>query len=114
MNDSEVILLVGVICEDPAREAEFNTWYENVHIPEVCQAPGVKGARRYQISEPADGYPKYLAIYDIEGQDGLQQYEAYRKDQSQGKVSPFTSGPPFRVVWRRAYTRLRPGVSRKT
>jgi len=113
MGDSKVILLVGVNCEDPAREAEFNAWYDNVHLLEVCRAPGVKGASRYQISEPAEDSPKYLTIYEMEGQGGLEKYDAYRKEQSRGTVRPFTPGPPFRVVWRKAYSRLSPDASRE-
>jgi hypothetical protein len=107
MDESEVILLVGVNCVDPARETEFNDWYENVHLPEVCRAPGVKGADRYQIAAPAPDSPQYLAMYQLDGQQGLQDYTAYRQAQSQGKVPPFTAGPPLKVVWRTAYRRLR-------
>jgi hypothetical protein len=113
MDDPKVVLIVGVNCEDPVRDAEFNSWYENVHMVEVCRAPGVKSGTRYQITEPAEGYPKYLAMYEMKGQDGLEKYDAYRKDQAQGKVPPFTPGPPLRVIWRKAYRRLGPEVSRK-
>jgi hypothetical protein len=46
---------------------EYNDWYDNVHLGEVCQVPGVTGARRYDFA-PIDGAtPTHvgLAIYDL-------------------------------------------------
>jgi hypothetical protein len=54
----------------PGREDEFNTWYDEVHLPEVCAVPGFVGARRYRRSASADdGMPDYLAVYDIVAED---------------------------------------------
>ena len=103
MEDPKIVLFVGVSCEDPAREGELNVWYDNVHLPEVCRAPGVKRASRYEIVERSEGYPDYLTIYELETDDGLQKYETYRQEQSQGKAPRFTPGPPLKVIWRRAY-----------
>lgn len=47
------------------REAEYNDWYDNVHLPDVCAVPGFLGARRY---DPIGKGP-HVAIYDIEGDD---------------------------------------------
>lgn len=47
------------------REAEYNDWYDHVHLPDVCAVPGFLGGRRYA---PVDGGP-YVALYDIEGED---------------------------------------------
>jgi hypothetical protein len=49
---------------DPAREAEFNTWYEAVHIPALLACPGWLSARRYLSLE---GGPKYVAVYEVAG-----------------------------------------------
>ena len=54
---------------DPAREAEFNAWYDNTHVPDVLATPGYKRARRYVNREFRDGRGKYLAIYDIDTDD---------------------------------------------
>ncbi|GAA0936714.1 hypothetical protein [Actinocorallia libanotica] len=50
----------------PEREAEFNTWYEKVHMPEVCALPGFVSARRYAPLKAGD---PYVALYEIEGAD---------------------------------------------
>lgn len=59
---------------DPSREDEYNEWYDNVHLPEVCDIPGFVGARRYKLSEaglfPVDpAAPGYLAIYELDSED---------------------------------------------
>lgn len=45
-------------------EEEFNTWYDEEHIPEkVGRVPGFLRARRYKA---LDGRPNYMAIYELE------------------------------------------------
>lgn len=53
------------------REEDFNAWYQNVHLVELCAMPGVTGAQRYKLAAPLQGYDErpYLAIYDIECDD---------------------------------------------
>jgi hypothetical protein len=57
---------------DPARDDEFNRWYDEKHLPDVCAVPGIVGARRYRMLQP-DGagaaVPTYLAVYDLEADD---------------------------------------------
>jgi hypothetical protein len=55
------------------REAEFNDWYDKVHLKEVSAIPGVKSARRLklldtQVDEAARKH-RYAAIYEIEADD---------------------------------------------
>lgn len=75
---SNAILLVYTNC--PAeREAEFNRWYDEVHIPDLLrEVPGIEAARRYKLSGPApamqlrDGssaVAQYLAVYEITTDD---------------------------------------------
>ena len=55
---------------DPEREDEYNDWYTNAHLPEVCAVPGFVGARRYRVRGGADpSTPEYVAIYDIDCDD---------------------------------------------
>jgi hypothetical protein len=60
----------------PEREAEWNDWYDNVHLADVCAVPGVLSARRFVRSEtrsvldaPVAGGQRYLAVYEIETDD---------------------------------------------
>lgn len=35
---------------DPAHEAEFDDWYDNIHLPDVLNVPGVVAARRLKLA----------------------------------------------------------------
>lgn len=51
-------------------DAEFNDWYNKVHIPEILAQPGFRSARRFKAvaKVPGEGMPshRYLAIYAID------------------------------------------------
>ena len=52
-----------VTLEPPAPiEEEFNDWYDFEHIPERAGLPGFITAKRFTC---VDGWPRYLAIYDL-------------------------------------------------
>jgi hypothetical protein len=54
----------------PGREDEFNRWYDETHLPEVLQVPGLVAGRRYALIGPgAVDRPRFLAIYEIETED---------------------------------------------
>lgn len=50
-------------------EEEFNEWYDTEHIPEREAVPGILSAQRFVANE---GFPRYLALYDLESIDVLQ------------------------------------------
>ena len=48
---------------EPGREAEFNRWYDTVHIPDAVRLfPGCLGASRYRVVE-GDGSHQFIAVY---------------------------------------------------
>jgi hypothetical protein len=59
------ICYVASLPTSPEREAEYNDWYDNVHLPEVVACPGFVSGRRFGPAEP--GLP-YIAIYEIESE----------------------------------------------
>ncbi len=66
------IMVVKSAPADPAREDEYNDWYDNIHVPEICAVPGFVSARRYKVHGAAagdPGSPAYLAIYEIDADD---------------------------------------------
>jgi len=63
------IRVVETNCTDAAREAEFNEWYNKVHLPDMLETPGIIKATRYEDIEPSEGQGKFLAIYEIETDD---------------------------------------------
>lgn len=59
---------------EPSKEAEYNAWYEEEHIPALCQVPGVIGARRFKDH---DGKPAYTALYYLT-EPGVQASDAWK------------------------------------
>lgn len=58
----------------PGREQEFDDWYSNQHLPDVCKVDGVLSARRFVIdvqktTELDAPQWRSLAIYEIESDD---------------------------------------------
>ena len=52
------------------QDEEFNRWYDEVHLDDVFEVPGVVGAERYRFRS-GEGW-KYLAIYDLDCDDPAQ------------------------------------------
>lgn len=67
-------MVVKTVSTDPAREAEFNDWYDRIDIPDVLEVPGYQRARRglgqplpespWADLQPVEG--RYVALYDIQ------------------------------------------------
>ena len=60
------IMLVESVPSSPDREDEYNTWYDEIHIPQLLALDGIVAARRLR---PVDGNGPYVAIYELEGDD---------------------------------------------
>lgn len=51
------------------REAAFNDWYSNRHLPDVLRVPGYLSARRFALAgAPGQAPPgwRYLAVYEVD------------------------------------------------
>jgi hypothetical protein len=58
----------------PGKDAEYNRWYNEQHIPDVLQAQGFVCAQRFRLADTQmagdNNKPyKYLALYEIETDD---------------------------------------------
>jgi hypothetical protein len=57
----------------PGQEAEYNEWYNKVHIPDVLNVPGFLAAQRFKLADAQLGdrprAHRYLALYEIESND---------------------------------------------
>ena len=53
------------------KEEEYNDWYNNVHLAEVCQVEGFLSAQRFKVSDVMPGVTDhgYIAIYQVETND---------------------------------------------
>jgi hypothetical protein len=54
---------------DPAVEAEWNRWYDEVHLPDIAGCPGFRRGSRY-VAATENG-PAYLAVYELDGPAAL-------------------------------------------
>jgi hypothetical protein len=56
--------------KDPAKEEEFNDWYDNMHMPDMLKTPGLlKGSRWKSADNKENEVRKYLSIYELETDD---------------------------------------------
>ena len=67
---ANTLMLVRTHPEDPAREEEFNRWYNGNHVPDVLNAPNFVAAIRYKLAATHMGtVPAYLALYYLSQDD---------------------------------------------
>jgi hypothetical protein len=74
-------LLIVTAEVDASVEAEWNHWYDTVHLPDALRCPGVRRGRRYvssgEISETAAGKNTstarriYTTIYELDSPDAI-------------------------------------------
>jgi hypothetical protein len=69
----------------PEHEADFNRWYDEIHLPEMLACPGWLSARRYTA---LDGGPKYVAVYEIAG-PWVYDTEEFRKARGFRQFEPY-------------------------
>ena len=52
------------------QEAEYDDWYQNVHLPQVCRIPGIRSAQRFRLVDTGDAKsegPRNVAVYQLDG-----------------------------------------------
>jgi hypothetical protein len=81
MADFPACLMIVTIEVDPQVEAEWNRWYDAVHLPDALRCPGFRRGQRYvsagPVFESAGGQREavdkriYTTIYEIDGPEAL-------------------------------------------
>lgn len=61
-------LMMGMMEPPPEMEHEFHDWYDLEHMPSRAEVPGFLTAHRLVCVE---GWPRYVAMYDLESLDVL-------------------------------------------
>ena len=51
----------------PGKDAEFDDWYGNQHVPDLLEHPGYYAAQRFRLVEPGSFSHSRLVIWHIEG-----------------------------------------------
>lgn len=71
---------------DTSVEADWNRWYDDVHLPEILECPGFLDARRY-VSE-SDGRRDYIAVYRLASPAAMQG-EAFNSRRGWYQFAPY-------------------------
>ena len=91
------IMVVQSDPADPAREDEYNDWYDNTHVPAICAVPGFVSARRYKVH--GAGSPAYLAIYEIDSDDLTAPVAELRARSSAASAALRVDPPPVVTIY---------------
>ena len=65
MEETRGLLTVFTVATDPARVADFQKWYDTIHIPDVVETPGVIAGHRFVGTDEGDPNRKYATVYEI-------------------------------------------------
>lgn len=101
--------LVLADCTDPAREEEFNRWYDTVHLPDLLATGLFHTASRYVAASGearGGGEARYLAMYETD-RAITEAVNAFAREhrprlRAAGRLSEL-----IEVTWRGAFQRLR-------
>ena len=64
------VLFVASEC-DEAVEADYNTWYNDVHLPMFMKYGGLKRTARFRLFSETPEVARYLAVYEFETEEAL-------------------------------------------
>ena len=88
------ILIALTNCTDPQQEADFNRWYDQMHLKDVVESGAVTHPLRFRnIQETlGPGEPRYLALYESDWEDQKAAYEAIARNRDRltqaGRMHP--------------------------
>jgi uncharacterized protein (TIGR02118 family) len=102
MESKPVTNLVATRCQ-PEVEAEFNRWYDEIHIPLLFKFPGMTKVTRYKALRESDGN-QYLAVYEFKDQQALEEYEdSPELAAAREEMKETWQGKGFEIIWRAQY-----------
>jgi hypothetical protein len=63
--------LMAVTNAQPGREAEFERWYDEQHLPDLMKVPGVIGAQRFRTVAGMEGPLtwRFVTLYTLDTED---------------------------------------------
>lgn len=68
--------VILIVANEPSveREAEYNEWYTDRHVPMMFRFKGMKKASRYRLSGENKESSRYLAIYEFDSKEALEEF----------------------------------------
>src|SRR4051794_13473983 len=97
------LLMVWSQPASPERAAEYDQWYDEVHIADLLEVPSVVGATRYRRSthpmgKGAADLSDNMAIYEVECDDIDQFAKEFAEAQPTWRMSDAMQTKPFPTV----------------
>jgi len=75
MAKARVLNIVATECV-PEDDANFNKWYDEVHIPMLFKNKNLKKVTRYKVATQKGEKPRYMAIYEYDTREALNAFPA--------------------------------------
>ena len=60
-------IMAYVMSNQPAREAEWDRWYDDVHLPDMMDSGAFLAGSRWKRREPGRHGANYMTLYDVAG-----------------------------------------------
>jgi hypothetical protein len=58
-------ILAYVMCNDPRREAEWDSWNDSVHMPDMLESNAFSTVSRWRRRPLGEHGPQFLTLYDV-------------------------------------------------
>ncbi len=84
------------------RKAEYDQWYDNHHLADICSIPGVVSGRRFDAlpGSPNPTPAPCMAIFEIEADDPATVFAEMNRRAQSGQMSVSTALDPTAVqMW---------------
>jgi heme-degrading monooxygenase HmoA len=69
----------------PEKEAEFNRWYTEEHVPMLMGAKSIKQAARYRRIGDDAGLSKFITVYEFESKEAVEEFHKSLRKQKGGR-----------------------------
>lgn len=81
-------LFIALTNAVPGEEAAFNEWYDNYHLTDVLDCPGITSAQRFDVQDFTGNRAthRYVAVYDVEHADPVAAVEEVFRRFSEGEM----------------------------
>jgi len=87
------------------KEAAFNRWYNEEHVSQALQFPGMVSAHRYKLIDGDDKY-RYMAVYELQDEATYRRFVA--SDHMKTLRAEYDARFPMSERARLAYAQLWP------
>jgi len=67
----KLIQIVAAESSTPEKDAKFEKWYTQVHVPMLFQYEGVKQVSRYRLKGEDKQLSKYMTIYEFDSEEEM-------------------------------------------